>query len=62
VIDVATWALELLPAVADLDLFYVLIGLGSSICGAIRVRDVLGLRTEIIGVQSAGALGLRAVR
>jgi threonine dehydratase len=54
VINVATWALELLTVVADLDLFYVLIGLSSSICGAIRVRDLLGLRTEIIGVQSAG--------
>jgi threonine dehydratase len=61
VIDVATWALELLTAVADLDLFYVLIGLGSFICGAIRVHDLLGLRAEIIGVQSAGAPGLRAL-
>jgi threonine dehydratase len=31
------------------------IGLGSGICGAIRTRDLLGLRTEIIGVQSTGA-------
>jgi threonine dehydratase len=62
VIDVAIWALELLTAVADLDLFCVLIGLGSMICGAIRLHDLLGMPTEIIGVQSAGALGLRAVR
>ena len=34
---------------------YVPVGLGSSICGAIRARDLLGLRTEIIGVQSAEA-------
>jgi threonine dehydratase len=52
VLGVATWALELFEAVADLDALYVPIGLGSSICGAIRVRDLLGLRTEIIGVQS----------
>jgi threonine dehydratase len=55
VLGVATWALELFRAVADLDALYVPIGLGSSICGAIRVRDLLGLRTEIIGVQSTGA-------
>jgi threonine dehydratase len=31
------------------------IGLGSGICGAILARDLLGLRTEIVGVQSTGA-------
>ena len=31
------------------------IGLGSGICGAIMARDLLGLGTEIIGVQSKGA-------
>jgi threonine dehydratase len=31
------------------------IGLGSGICGCIGARDLLGLRTEIIGVQSAAA-------
>ncbi len=55
VLGVATWALELLTAAPDLDVLYVPIGLGSSICGAIGVRDLLGLRTEIVGVQSAGA-------
>jgi threonine dehydratase len=29
--------------------------LGSGICGAIRTRDLLGLKTEIVGVQAAGA-------
>jgi threonine dehydratase len=29
VLDVATWTLELLTAIADLDLFYVVIGLAS---------------------------------
>jgi threonine dehydratase len=52
---VATWALELFRAVPALDALYVPIGLGSSICGAICARDLLGLRTEIIGVQSADA-------
>jgi threonine dehydratase len=55
VLGVATWALELLTAVPKLDVLYVPIGLGSSICGAIRVRDLLGLSTEIVGVQSTMA-------
>ena len=55
VLGVATYSLEFLRAVPELDALYVPIGLGSGICGAIRVRDLLGLRTEIIGVQSEGA-------
>ena len=55
VLGVATWALELFRAVATLDVVYVPIGLGSGICGAILARDLLGLRTEIVGVQSVGA-------
>ncbi len=55
VTGVATWALELFRAAPPLDLLYIPIGLGSSICGAIRTRDLLGLRAEIVGVQSAGA-------
>jgi threonine dehydratase len=55
VLGVATWALELFRAVAHLDVVYVPIGLGSGICGAILARDLLGLRTEIVGVQSVGA-------
>ncbi len=55
VLGVATWALELFRAVPALDALYVPIGLGSGICGAIRTRDLLGLKTEIIGVQSVGA-------
>ena len=53
VLGVATYALELLRKAPDLDLLYVPIGQGSGICGCILVRDLLGLRTEIIGVQSA---------
>lgn len=52
---VATYALELFRAAPPLDALYVPIGLGSGICGCIGVRDLLGLRTEIIGVQSEGA-------
>jgi len=55
VLGVATWALELFGAVSALDAVYVPIGLGSGICGAILARDLLGLSTEIVGVQSAGA-------
>jgi len=52
---VATYALELLRAEPGLAALYVPVGLGSGICGCIKARDLLGLRTEIIGVQSVGA-------
>ncbi|WP_439598972.1 threonine dehydratase [Falsiroseomonas sp.] len=52
---VATYALELFRAAPPLDALYVPIGLGSGICGCIMARDLLGLSTEIIGVQSTGA-------
>ena len=55
VTGVATWALELFTTVPKLDTVYVPIGMGSGICGAILVRDMLGLQTEIVGVQSSGA-------
>ncbi len=55
VLGVATWALEMFRAVPPLDALYVPIGLGSGICGAILTRGLLGLGTEIIGVQAAGA-------
>jgi threonine dehydratase len=53
VVGVATYALELLRKAPDLDVLYVPIGLGSGICGCILARDLLGLKTEIVGVQSA---------
>ena len=40
------------PGIADLDVVYVPIGLGSGICGVIGVRDLLGLDTEVVGVVS----------
>ncbi|MFM2422243.1 MAG: hypothetical protein RL291_773 [Pseudomonadota bacterium] len=52
---VATYAYELFTAATDLAAVYVPIGLGSGICGLITVRDLLGLKTEIIGVVSEHA-------
>lgn len=52
---VATYALELFDAVAELDCVYVPIGMGSGICGLIQARNLLGLRTEIVGVVSSAA-------
>jgi threonine dehydratase len=52
---VATYALEFFSGAPPLDALYVPIGLGSGICGCIAARDLLGLRTEIIGVQSTEA-------
>src|ERR1700720_4671187 len=55
VLGVATYALELLRKTPDLDVLYVPIGQGSGICGCILARDLLGLTTEIVGVQSTEA-------
>jgi threonine dehydratase len=55
VTGVATYALELLQKAPDLDVLYVPIGQGSGICGCILARDLLGLTTEIVGVQSTEA-------
>jgi threonine dehydratase len=52
---VASYSLELLRAVPDLDVVYVPIGLGSGICGMIAAREALGRRTEVVGVVSAQA-------
>src|SRR4051812_16150704 len=54
-IGVATYALELLRKEPDLDILYVAVGQGSGICGCIMARDLLGLKTEIVGVQSTAA-------
>jgi len=50
VAGVATYSLELLQAVKDIDVVYVPIGLGSGICGMLAARDALGLKTEVVGV------------
>jgi threonine dehydratase len=52
---VATYALEFFRAVPDLDVVYAPIGMGSGICGLITARDLLGLKTEIIGVVAENA-------
>jgi threonine dehydratase len=52
---VATYAHELFTSDAELDVVYVPIGMGSGICGLITVRDLLGLKTEIVGVVAANA-------
>ncbi len=49
---VATYAREFLLGVEDLDVVYVPIGMGSGICGLLTARELLGLKTEIIGVVS----------
>ncbi|HEX6722515.1 MAG TPA: threonine dehydratase, partial [Burkholderiaceae bacterium] len=55
VLGVASYALELFDALADLDVVLVPIGLGSGASGLIAARDALGLKTEVIGVVSDGA-------
>ena len=55
VLGVATYAHELMTSVTDLDAIYCPIGMGSGIAGLVSVRDLLGLRTQIIGVVSAHA-------
>jgi len=55
VIGVATYALEFMSAVKDLDTIYVPVGMGSGICGLIKTRDLLGLKTKIVGVVAEGA-------
>jgi threonine dehydratase len=55
VVGVATYALELFTSLSRLDAVYVGVGMGSGICGLIGVRDLLGLRTDIIGVGAAKA-------
>ena len=52
---VATYGLELLRAVPDLDTVYVPIGLGSGIVGVISARDALGLKTRVVGVVAERA-------
>ncbi|MGW4094817.1 threonine dehydratase [Nocardia sp. NPDC004750] len=55
VLGVATYARELFEACGELDTVYVPVGMGSGISGLIRVRDLLGLRTDIVGVVTQGA-------
>src|SRR5438132_1717586 len=52
---VASYALELFRAVADLDVVYVPVGLGSGICGVIAARDARGVTAEVGGVGAETA-------
>ncbi len=55
VMGVATYAAELFTAWSNLDVVYVPIGMGSGICGMITMRDLLQLKTEIVGVVAGNA-------
>jgi threonine dehydratase len=52
---VSTYALEMFSNLPDLDTVYVPVGMGSGICGLIAARDLLGLRTKIVGVVADNA-------
>jgi threonine dehydratase len=52
---VATYWLEFLSSVKDIDVVYVPIGMGSGICAAVAVRNGLNLKTKIVGVVSGNA-------
>ena len=55
VLGVASYALEFLRAVTDLDTIYAPVGQGSGICGIIAARDALALGTRIVGVVAEAA-------
>ena len=55
VMGVTTYAHELFRAAGELDAVYVPVGMGSGIVGTIAARDMLGLRTKVIGVVAEGA-------
>jgi threonine dehydratase len=55
VAGVASYALELFRGGPQLEAVYVGVGMGSGICGLVAARDLLGLKTQIIGVGSVKA-------
>lgn len=55
VMGVSTYAHELFQAAGALDTVYVPIGMGSGICGVISARDILGLKTQVVGVVAEKA-------
>jgi len=59
VMGVSTYAHELFDAAGELDAVYVPIGMGSGISGIISARDMLGLKTDVIGVVSKNALAYK---
>ncbi|HVC25264.1 MAG TPA: threonine dehydratase [Acidimicrobiales bacterium] len=66
VLGAATYARELFDGAGELDVVYVPVGMGTGIGGLVAVRDLLGFRTEIVGVVAAQApataLSVRAGR
>lgn len=52
---VATYPLELFRALENLDAVYVPIGMGSGVSATLLVRDLLNLRTQVIGVVADAA-------
>ena len=55
IVGVATYGLELMQAVPDLDLIYCPIGMGSGISSLVAVRDLLDHPAHIVGVVSENA-------
>jgi threonine dehydratase len=55
VLGVATYARELFAAAGELDAVYVPVGMGSGISAIIGARDLLRLRTEVVGVVAEQA-------
>jgi threonine dehydratase len=55
VMGVSTYAHELFRSAGDLDTVYVPVGMGSGICGVIAARDMLGLKTKVVGVVAKAA-------
>lgn len=55
VVGVATYAYEFFNNAPNLDSVYVPIGMGSGICGMIKTRDLMGLKTKIVAVISENA-------
>ena len=56
VLGVATYAYELFLSHSDLDVVYVPIGMGSGLSALISVRNLLGLKTDIVGDVAENAL------
>jgi threonine dehydratase len=52
---VGTYALEIFEEAVEPDVIFVPVGGGSGASGLVTVRDALGARTAIVGVQAAGA-------
>ena len=55
VVGVATYAHEFFEKHNDLEVVYVPIGMGSGIASLITVRDLMGLKTDIVGVVAQNA-------